>query len=46
MWNDFFQDKEDFEGVMQQITEVATSRLQQEGKLAMTKVVGGFIAIK
>lgn len=46
MWNDFFQDKEDFEGIMQRITEVATSRLQQEGKLVMTKVVGGFIATK
>ena len=46
MWNDFFQDKEDFERIMQRITEVATSRLQQEGKLVMTKVVGGFIATK
>ena len=45
-WNNFFQDKEDFERIMQRITEVATSRLQQEGKLVMTKVVGGFIAIK
>jgi hypothetical protein len=35
-----------FEQVMQQIKTVAGTRLAQDGKLVMTKVVGGFIATK
>ncbi len=31
---------------MGQISEVATQRLEKEGKLVMTKVVGGIIATK
>jgi hypothetical protein len=31
---------------MDQIATVSTRRIQQEGKLVMTKVVGGFIATK
>jgi len=46
LWTSFFKEKEDFERIMQQISEVASRRLAQDGKLVMTKVVGGFIATK
>ncbi|HVP20689.1 MAG TPA: methyltransferase domain-containing protein [Anaerolineaceae bacterium] len=46
LWNTFFQTRDDFEHIMAQIKEVATHRLNKEGKLVMTKVVGGFIATK
>lgn len=46
LWSSFFQAKEDFEAIMKAISEVAKRRLDQEGKLVMTKVVGGFIATK
>ena len=31
---------------MRQISDVAARRLEKEGKLVMTKVVGGFLATK
>lgn len=46
LWNSFFQSKEDFEQIMQQIAEVTEKRLQKDGKLVMTKVIGGFLATK
>lgn len=46
LWTSLFEGKEGFEKVMAQITEVATRRIKQEGKLVMTKVVGGFVATK
>ena len=46
LWSSFFDDKEDFERIMQKITEAAARRLASEGKLVMTKVVGGFLATK
>jgi hypothetical protein len=46
LWSSFFQGKEDFEQIMQQIQTVAQKRLDTDGKLVMTKVVGGFIATK
>jgi ubiquinone/menaquinone biosynthesis C-methylase UbiE len=46
LWNSFFQTKEDFEHIMTQIKETAARRLAKDGKLVMTKVVGGFIATK
>ncbi len=46
LWNSFFQDKDDFEQIMKQIHKIASRRLDQEGKLVMTKVVGGFLATK
>ncbi len=46
LWNSFFQDKDDFEQIMKQIHEIASRRLDQDGKLVMTKVVGGFVATK
>jgi len=46
LWSSFFLGKDDFEHIMQQITETATRRLRKEGELVMTKVVGGFVATK
>jgi ubiquinone/menaquinone biosynthesis C-methylase UbiE len=46
LWNSFFQAKEDFEQMMAAIQVVAERRLKQNGKLVMTKVVGGFVATK
>jgi ubiquinone/menaquinone biosynthesis C-methylase UbiE len=46
LWNSFFQTKDDFERIMGQIHAVAARRLASDGKLVMTKVVGGFIATK
>jgi ubiquinone/menaquinone biosynthesis C-methylase UbiE len=46
LWSSFFQEKEDFERIMNQIAEVAARRLDKEGQLVMTKVVGGIVATK
>jgi ubiquinone/menaquinone biosynthesis C-methylase UbiE len=46
LWNDFFQTKEDFEDIMSKIAVVANDRYEKDGKLVMTKVVGGFLAKK
>lgn len=46
LWSSFFTSKDDFEKIMSEITEVAKKRLDKEGKLVMTKVVGGFLATK
>jgi ubiquinone/menaquinone biosynthesis C-methylase UbiE len=46
LWTDLFEGAEGFEKVMKQIEAVAAKRLAQEGKLVMTKVVGGFIGTK
>ncbi len=46
LWGSFFSTRDDFEKIMQQITEVAKARLDKEGKLVMTKVVGGILATK
>jgi len=46
LWSSFFQNKDDFEKIMTRISEVATRRMQAEGKLVMTKVVGGILATK
>jgi hypothetical protein len=46
LWTSLFKDKDDFNKVMQAIKTVAERRLKQDGKLVMTKVVGGFIATK
>lgn len=46
LWTGLFSGKDDFNRVMDQIAAVAARRLQDEGKLVMTKVVGGFIATK
>jgi len=46
LWTDLFQNKAEFEDIMQKIQTVAKRRLKENGKLIMTKVVGGFIARK
>lgn len=46
LWNSFFQTKEDFNDNMQKITDVAEKWLERDGKLVMTKVVGGILATK
>jgi ubiquinone/menaquinone biosynthesis C-methylase UbiE len=46
LWGDLFAGKDDFEKVMSQIEQVAKKRLDKEGNLVMTKVVGGFLATK
>lgn len=46
LWTGLFTGKDDFNKVMEQISAAAARRLQQDGKLVMTKVVGGFIATK
>lgn len=46
LWRGLFTDQAGFEEVMQAITNVAQQRLERDGKLVMTKVVGGFIGIK
>jgi hypothetical protein len=46
LWTSLFEGAEGFEKVMQQIEVTAAKRLAQDGKLVMTKVVGGFIGTK
>jgi len=46
LWKSLFEHTGGFEQVMDQIKQVASRRLAQEGTLVMTKVVGGFIATK
>ena len=46
LWNALFVTHEDFEKVMTQIEEAARKRIERDGKIVMTKVVGGFIATK
>jgi ubiquinone/menaquinone biosynthesis C-methylase UbiE len=46
LWSNFFQNKDDFEKIMDQIRVVATRWLARDGKLVMTKVVGGILAEK
>jgi ubiquinone/menaquinone biosynthesis C-methylase UbiE len=46
LWSSFFVGKDDFERIMAQISEVAAKRLARDGQLVMTKVVGGFVALK
>jgi ubiquinone/menaquinone biosynthesis C-methylase UbiE len=46
LWNSLFEESGGFEHVMQAIKIVADRRLAEDGKLVMTKVVGGFIATK
>ena len=46
LWTGLFSGKDDFNRVMEQIAAVAARRFQQEGKLVMTKVVGGIVATK
>ena len=46
LWTSLFEGKDDFERVMTQIAGVTAQRLERDGKLVMTKVVGAFVATK
>jgi len=46
LWTSFFNDKTEFEAIMDNIQKVAEKRIKNEGNLVMTKVVGGFMATK
>ncbi len=46
LWTSLFEGKDDFEKVMESIRKAANEKLAQDGKLVMTKVVGGFLATK
>ncbi len=46
LWKGLFEEAGGFEHVMEEIKVVADKRLSREGKLVMTKVVGGFLAVK
>lgn len=46
LWNSLFETHEEFEAVMKKIENAAREKIEREGKLVMTKVVGGFIATK
>lgn len=46
LWRNLFEGQAGFEEVMQKITEVAQKRVERNGTLTMTKVVGGIIAVK
>jgi ubiquinone/menaquinone biosynthesis C-methylase UbiE len=46
LWNSFFQTKSDFDQIMGNITKVAEKWFARDGRLVMTKVVGGFLAKK
>jgi ubiquinone/menaquinone biosynthesis C-methylase UbiE len=46
LWKSLFEESEGFEHIIQQIKIVASRRIDQDGKLVMTKVVGGFLATK
>ncbi|MGQ9833020.1 MAG: class I SAM-dependent methyltransferase [Candidatus Villigracilaceae bacterium] len=46
LWTSLFGSKDEFEQLMEKIAVAAERRLKQDGQLVMTKVVGGFIAIK
>jgi ubiquinone/menaquinone biosynthesis C-methylase UbiE len=46
LWKTLIDNAGGFEHVMQEIKKVASRQLSQDGKLVMTKVVGGFIATK
>lgn len=46
LWTSMFNGKEEYEALIQSIEEVATRWFERDGKLVMTKVVGGILATK
>jgi ubiquinone/menaquinone biosynthesis C-methylase UbiE len=46
LWSSLFNDKREFEEIMEKISQIANARIKNDGKLVMTKVVGGFLAVK
>jgi ubiquinone/menaquinone biosynthesis C-methylase UbiE len=46
LWTSMFNSKEEYEELIQNIETVATRWFERDGKLVMTKVVGGILATK
>jgi len=46
LWTSMFNGKEEYEALIGEIEKVATRWLKRDGKLVMTKVVGGILATK
>ena len=46
LWTSMFNGKEEYEALIGNITKVATRWFERDGKLVMTKVVGGILATK
>jgi len=46
LWKDLFSGKDSFNDIMKKISQIAEKRIQNDGKIVMTKVVGGFLATK
>ena len=46
LWTSMFNGKEEYEALIGKITAVATRWFERDGKLVMTKVVGGILATK
>ena len=46
LWTSMFNGKDEYEALIGKITDVATSWFNRDGKLVMTKVVGGILATK
>lgn len=46
LWTAMFNGKEEYEALIGKIADVATRWLERDGKLVMTKVVGGILATK
>jgi ubiquinone/menaquinone biosynthesis C-methylase UbiE len=46
LWTSMFNGKDEYEALIGSITDVATHWLERDGKLVMTKVVGGILATK
>lgn len=46
LWTSMFNGKDEYEALIGKITDVATGWLERDGKLVMTKVVGGILATK
>ena len=46
LWTSMFNGKDEYEALIARITDVATRWFERDGKLVMTKVVGGILATK
>lgn len=46
LWKDFFTGEDGFKTIMDKISVIAEKRIDEKGKIVMTKVVGGFIGNK
>ena len=46
LWTSMFNGHEEYEGLIKSIEDVATRWFERDGKLVMTKVVGGILATK